>query len=348
MHQYTADLANQMAENHHVQLLTTAALPADRYSPAMQIHAPIHLTNSGLSTESLQWRQLPQLEQQIYQSQPDLVHFTGPHLWNLWLLHRLKRRGLPVIHTLHDLDPHIGARGGRLLYLWNGAIKRLATRILVHGQCYWQRLLKAGMPAHRLAYLPLLHLCFSHQTTQALFQEPVEITYHPFVLFLGRIERYKGADLLVQAYGQLPETVRQQWKLVIAGTGQLPNPLPTGAIWHNRHIADAEAIDLLRRCALLILPYRAASQSALISLAYFFHKPVIVTDAGALPEYVAENETGWIIPASEESTLTRALHHSFTHASQLPQLGENGYHWYLHQQQHKSQKLLQLYESVHA
>lgn len=348
MHQYTGDLIQQMYLNHEVHLVTTSAFPPDRYPPTTQIHTPVQLTNSGLSAQSLQWSVLHRLGEQIRQLQPEVVHFTGPHLWNIWLAHQLRQWGVPVVHTLHDLDPHAGARGGRLLYLWNGAIKRLATKILVHGQGYWQRLIQEGVPAHRLAYLPLLHLCFSHETMQALLETPLEVAYDPFALFFGRVESYKGADLLLAAYGQLPESTRERWKLILAGTGHQNYTIPTGAIWHNRHIDDAEAIDLFRRCTVVILPYRSASQSALISVAYFFRKPVIVTSAGALPEYVAEKTTGWIIPAGDVPALARVLHHSFSHSDQLPQLGENGYQWYQEQQQHKPQQLLQIYESARA
>jgi glycosyltransferase involved in cell wall biosynthesis len=49
----------------------------------------------------------------------------------------------------------------------------------------------------------------------------------------------------------------------------------------------------------LVLPYRDATQSALVAHAYFFRKPAIVTRTGALPEYVVEGETGWVVPRAD-------------------------------------------------
>ena len=78
-------------------------------------------------------------------------------------------------------------------------------------------------------------------------------------------------------------------------------PLPPGVELRDRRIADDEAEALFRSAAVLVLPYRDATQSALVAAAYAFGVPVIVTDVGALPEYVVRcdrpGETGWVVPA---------------------------------------------------
>ena len=42
------------------------------------------------------------------------------------------------------------------------------------------------------------------------------------------------------------------------------------------------------------LPYRNATQSGVVQLAYGYGVPVIVTPAGALPEMVCHGKTGWV------------------------------------------------------
>ena len=76
---------------------------------------------------------------------------------------RLKRSGIPLVHTIHDLDAHEGMRLGRLLTLWNRAVLRSADKVLVHGRQYRQRLIAQGMAAERVVYAPLLHLFLSHE-----------------------------------------------------------------------------------------------------------------------------------------------------------------------------------------
>ena len=93
-------------------------------------------------------------------------------------------------------------------------------------------------------------------------------------------------------------------------------------------IEDDEAIDLFSRCSLVVLPYIDATQSALIGAAYFFGKPVIVTRAGALPEYVVEGETGWVIPPRDPQALAECLQAALGDPDRLARMGRAGRAWY--------------------
>ena len=57
-------------------------------------------------------------------------------------MHTLRRRGVPVIHTLHDLDPHHGVRNPTLIRLWNRLIIASGCHLLVHGRRYRDQLPK--------------------------------------------------------------------------------------------------------------------------------------------------------------------------------------------------------------
>ena len=123
MHQYTADPANRMVlAGHDVSLVTSSRLPRDRYSPAVAITTPMNNVRTGLSPESLNLRRLKQVEKAILATEPDVVHFSGPHLWNPALVQRVREAGVRVVHTIHDLEPHKGTRLGILLPLWNRSI----------------------------------------------------------------------------------------------------------------------------------------------------------------------------------------------------------------------------------
>ena len=152
MHQYTADLANRMVRfGHEVHLVTTARYPAHRYLPAVAIHTPVDTRSSGFSSDALRPAAVRKVAQEVQDLRPDVVHFTGPHPWNVSLLHSMRRSEIPTVHTLHDLDPHEGLLYGFLLHAWNRAVLRLADHILVHGTCYRERLLGMGIPTGRLS-----------------------------------------------------------------------------------------------------------------------------------------------------------------------------------------------------
>jgi glycosyltransferase involved in cell wall biosynthesis len=333
MHQYTADLANRMDQaGHDVHLVTTVRHPLDRYAPRIVIHGPANTTDRGLSLNGLQPLALRRSLVAIRATRPDIVHFTGPHLWNLPLMYGLARRNIPLIHTLHDLHPHVGERYGRVLYWWNEQVGRKATQVLVHGRRYREELLKQGVDGSRLIYTPLTHLFVSYTQEQRLYQALPPIRYEPWGLFFARLELYKGLSVLVQAAQQINLSTQRTIDVIIAGQGSLENsirgPMPTNVEVRNRFIGDEEAVDLFSRCGLVVLPYIEASQSALVAAAYFFQKPVIVSRVGALPEYVVDGETGWIIPPNDPQALAETLRMALSDQSRLARMGMAGQGWY--------------------
>ena len=373
MHQYTADLANRMAAEPgmDVHLVTTAGLPRDRYSPAVRIHTPVATRGTGFSAEGLDppaLRRILRTVDQIAAAPPQTsevagrasgpattlpgdfrslvcVHLPAVHLWNLALVPALRRRGYRVIHTLHDLDPHVGVRFGPLIRLWNRLIIRWADRLLVHGEVYRRRLLDQGVAPQCVVAVPLLHGFLSYEQSglpAALSDRAVAC--EPWALFFGRLERYKGVGTLLEAAGLAGDP---PLRLLLAGQGELASlwdgPLPPGVELRPRRIDDAEAIDLFRRCGLLVLPYLDATQSALVAAAYAFGKPVLVTQSGALPEYVQHGVTGWIVPPGDPAALARTLQSALADPARLAAMGRAGWQWYEVQRVQEYQALLDLY-----
>ena len=351
MQQYTADLANQMAgafagecaQAWPVTVISNHRIPRNRYAPQVDVHPIVEIAGTGLQRTNVSLRGFERVYHAIRAARPDVVHFTGPHVWNAALLLRLKQAGIKTIHTIHDLDPHSGAGYGRLLYLWNNSILRWADHILVHGQVYRERLAQRGLNESRVSYLPLLHLFVSYAAEAALRNtHPIAIS-EPYALFFARLEAYKGLDTLFEAM-RLNETTGM--RAIVAGKGTLEQSAPDNVEVRNRLMEDAEAIDLFSHSSLVVLPYRDATQSALIGAAYFFGKPVIVTRTGALPEYVDKGVTGWIIEPGDATTLAERLREIDRDPDRLRQMGRAGQSWYEAQYRATRPALRQLYAHV--
>jgi glycosyltransferase involved in cell wall biosynthesis len=122
--------------------------------------------------------------------------------------------------------------------------------------------------------------------------------------------------------------------------------LPGNVEMRNRLIEDQEAIQLFRQCSVVVLPYTDATQSAVIAAAYAFGKPVIVTDTGALPEYVVEGETGWIIEPRDSSALAECLQMAEREPTRLTRMGEAGRRWYHTQRTAERRTLRLMYERM--
>jgi glycosyltransferase involved in cell wall biosynthesis len=121
------------------------------------------------------------------------------------------------------------------------------------------------------------------------------------VLFFGFIRKYKGLDLLLHAmaYGHLKKS---GIKLLIAGEFYedeneylqiiRQNKLEETVILHNHFIPDSEVRYYLCAADAVVQPYRAATQSGVTPLAYFFEKPMVVTNVGGLPDLVPHLKCG--------------------------------------------------------
>ena len=351
MHQYTADLANRLAgADHDVHLITTTRAPHDRYTPEVVIHTPVETNDTGFSVQSLHVAGLRQVKDHIEELQPDVVHITGPHMWNLPLIQAMKKKQIPVIHTIHDLDPHLGRGVGLLIRLWNHLIIHAADHLLVHGQTYEHRLRAMGVPEERITWTPLLHLFVGGTWLEAFSDLALASEYQPWALFFGRLKKYKGLEYLITACAMMGGANTSSARVVVAGYGDLSElwsgSLPERLAVHNHLIHDEEAMDLFSRCGLLVLPYVDATQSALIAAAYYFRKPVIVTRTGALPEYVEEGRTGYIVEPDHPAGLARRLEQMLGDLPSLERMGTAGRAWYDARRTEEQTALVRMYDRV--
>jgi starch synthase len=350
MHQYTSHYANLMADDNDVFLVTTAGYPEDRYSPEIAVQTPIVTGDTGLSLAGLSNVRLAAVRSALEELQPDIVHITGPYLWNILIIRWLRRKGIPSIHTIHDLDPHAGAGYGNLLHLWNRLITNSVDKILVHGERYRQRLIEKGVTAESVVSIPLLHSFVGFANLPAARDASLKTSYEKSILFFGRIEKYKGVEDLLEAFVLMRSRIdpeQEPPKLILAGAGNIGGAwaahLPAGVEWRDHFIEDGEAIELFRTCSLVVLPYVDGTQSALIPSAYYFNKPVVATSVGALSEYVDHRTTGYIVDPRDPEAISQTFVELFADESILRTMGIAGRGWYDNQRELETSSLVDLY-----
>ena len=120
------------------------------------------------------------------------------------------------------------------------------------------------------------------------------------LLFFGLIRKYKGLDILLEAFGKLPD----DYQLIIAGEPygsfepyqQIIDRLPNKhrIVKELKYIKDSEVSDYFSAADLAVLPYRSATQSGISSVSYHFEVPMIVTDVGGLKETIGDRGTGLV------------------------------------------------------
>jgi glycosyltransferase involved in cell wall biosynthesis len=132
------------------------------------------------------------------------------------------------------------------------------------------------------------------------------------ILFFGFIRKYKGLDILLNAFKILnSKNDIQDFKLLIAGEFYedeknyeelLNDPeIRNNLILHTHFISNSDVKYYLCATDCVIQPYRSATQSGVTPLAYHFEKPMIVTNVGGLPSLVPDKKAGLIAEPNAES-----------------------------------------------
>ncbi len=123
------------------------------------------------------------------------------------------------------------------------------------------------------------------------------------VLFFGLIRKYKGLDMLLDAFNELKEN--PTIKLLIAGEFyedkqpyldliekyQIQNQV----ILHAKFIANEDVKLYFSAADLVALPYRTATQSGVTQVSFHFEVPTLVTNVGGLGEIIPHQKAGYVV-----------------------------------------------------
>ena len=74
--------------------------------------------------------------------------------------------------------------------------------------------------------------------------------------------------------------------------------------WKEMFIQENEISTYFSASDVVVLPYKSASQSGVIPLAYHYNKPVITSDLESLKEVVIQGKTGFIFKLDEPDSLS--------------------------------------------
>ena len=200
------------------------------------------------------------------------------------------------------------------------ALRREADGIIVHGevlkgqvrrQPWFSRQRVRAIPHGVLAQPASMH----------------ELPDQPRVLFFGRAERYKGLDLFIRSV-ELAATQVPDLSAVVASHG--PDlercrslvKRPELFIWRDGFTKDAELPLLFAMASAVVAPYRDASQSGVIPLAFANGRPVVVTPVGSLPESVQHGVNGRVAEEATVQSIANAIADSVRDRTELQQMAE--------------------------
>lgn len=152
------------------------------------------------------------------------------------------------------------------------------------------------------------------------------------IIFTGRLVELKGVHHLISALGQLKES-RNDWVCWIVGDGDKKAELrvQTKALGLEEDVLFFGSRDdipaLLANSDIYVLPSLLENQPLSVVEAQIAGMPVIVSDAGGLPEIVEHQVTGLISPAGDPEALYQNLNLLLDDEKLRKTLGNNASKW---------------------
>ena len=124
-----------------------------------------------------------------------------------------------------------------------------------------------------------------------------------YILFIGLIRKYKGVESLINAFHYVSKE-HENLRLIIAGefyddiniykTLIKRKDLEDKVIIDNDFLKSSKIRDYICISDLIIQPYKKASQSGITPLAYYYDKPLVVSNIEGLKEIIIEDQSGEI------------------------------------------------------
>lgn len=243
----------------------------------------------------------------------ELIHFIngcGSCSFN----RKLESMGIKVLGTVHDLYPHEVKKAPHKMLRHRVSVRRLQTAIwechnlLTNSKSQYVELQKL-FPDKNLFYHEFPSLV--SKDVKKGKDIPIELrnVRLPYILFFGRIEEYKGITLLYKAFTEVPE-LYNNYLLVIAGNGTLPFERAVGeinVIMINRYIKDTEIRYMYEQAACVVYPYISATQSGVLSLAFYFRTPTLTSDVPFFRSIIESAGAGMLFKAGDLENLKQKL-----------------------------------------
>lgn len=184
--------------------------------------------------------------------------------------------------------------------------------------------------------IPLSKLSISRQAVSQSFVDrakatPVRQPGKELVIgFIGRLEHYKGAHILLQALRQIPADVPVRLKIAGSGT-EVPylRTLESAAGKDKRiqffgSITRDQVPDFMAQIDVLAVPSNYMETGPLVVLeAMAFDLPVMGANLGGIAERIRDGVDGWLLPFDDSAAWAKAIEEAALDRAKVAQLKAN-------------------------
>ncbi len=224
---------------------------------------------------------------------PAHIHFDSYINRQIFQLPFLFRKRKKLILNVHDPKPHSGEED-RVSAIIHNSLYKWCSKFVTFSN-YSKAQLQEQLAPEKTVVNSLL-LPFSYY---ANFKGDAKLAPKN-ISFVGRISKYKGIEMFIEAINIVNKTTSTE-NFVIAGNpfgNYQPNydkvkNMPNLKVI-QKHLSNSELVEIIQNSKLIVCPYLDASQSGVIMTAIALNRPVLVTEAGGLKEYVDVSKNGLI------------------------------------------------------
>ncbi len=326
--EYGLNMSRALAINNDVCLCFNSENMLNEVGPGSLQNVPQRLSLVAISRKNIfkRWIGVFKFLYSTFKFRPNVVHAHEVNDVLSCLAVSVLTLFYPVILTVHDPVQHSG-RDSRIANYTRAAVKfmrRCVQGFHVHGE-YCAQSLKTQEKIGTRSILSTQHGTILGATDSEK-RSPIAGR----VLLFGRMEAYKGVERFVETVRRI-RNQNVQVTGVLAGAGtELIRLLPelinddTFEI-QSGYLTPSQARQEFQKAAIIVVPYRDATQSGVVSAAFANDRPVVATAVGGLVDSVAHLHNGCLVAPENIDQLESAIVDLITNQAQWKQLSEGAH-----------------------
>lgn len=147
----------------------------------------------------------------------------------------------------------------------------------------------------------------------------------PVVMYVGKLEKWKGIDTLIESFKIINKQVKNV-RFLIVGTGSMEGELRASnlPIEFFGHVPYIEMPRIYQKATVLVLPSYMEGFPVTCVEALSCHVPIVATDVGDIKEIVIDGETGFLAKPGDAKEIASYIIQILNDKTLAKKMGENG------------------------
>ncbi|MEM2240472.1 MAG: glycosyltransferase family 4 protein [Candidatus Bathyarchaeia archaeon] len=271
----------------------------------------------------------------------NLIHMHNYRSFqNLVIYHYAKKYSVPYVLQAHGSTPRTGSwKKLKIIYdiFFGYKLLKNAAKVVALNQFEAEQYRRMGVSEDKVAIIPNgIDLSeYRNLPPKGLFKNKYNIPGEKkIILYLGRIHKTKGIDLLIKAYAYLTKEIGcKDTILVMVGPddgylNEAKNLTKTlnveGSVTFTGPLYGRDKLEAYVDAEFYVLPSRYEAFGMTVLEAYASAKPVIASDVGGLKDLVLNGETGLLFETGNFRQLAENMLHLLNNEEETLEMGLNG------------------------